>query len=280
MTGVKNSTSGAARHRHPVDTGYARGEETRARIVSAALKMFGQRGFDGASTRDIAHAAGVNAPALQYYFDNKEGVYLACVEHIVTCLWEFMSEVTERAEEAVVDEVDDADLIDAFCAIQTRLAEFMFTEQDAAEWRLFMARLQSGEGPPSSFQIFQQGMKKRIAVVTSTIVGRLLGRPADDEETMLRTLTLTGQLTVFQCAPRSALARLNWDAVNADRLALLQRVIHDQTAALLRYLIASREAGARQRPLKSNETTRKLRSAGELGKTVERPRKSSSRPGR
>lgn len=249
---MKNSTAGVARHRHPVDTGYARGEETRARIVIAALKMFGERGFEGASTRDIATVAGVNAPALQYYFDNKEGVYLACVEHIVACLWEHMSEVTERAEQALAEKVNDGALIEAFCAVQTRLAEFMSTDKDAADWRLFMARLQSGEGPPASFQIFQQGMKKRISTVTATIVGRLLGRPADDEETLLRTMTLTGQLTVFQCAPRSVLARLNWDAVDAKRLALLKRVIHEQTAALLRYMVASRDARARPRALRSN----------------------------
>jgi AcrR family transcriptional regulator len=43
------------------------------------------------STRDIAATAGVNAPALQYYFDNKEGVYFACVEHIAARAREHMS---------------------------------------------------------------------------------------------------------------------------------------------------------------------------------------------
>jgi TetR/AcrR family transcriptional regulator, regulator of cefoperazone and chloramphenicol sensitivity len=247
-TAVKNSLTGAGRHRHPVETGYARGEETRARIVSAALKMFGERGFEGASTRDIATAAGVNAPALQYYFDNKEGVYLACLEHIVGRLAEYMSGVTERAERALAQGADDEALIDAFCAIQARLAEFMFTLKDAADWRLFMARLQSGEGPLASFDAFENGgYKRRLSKVTSTIVGRLLGRAADDEETLLRTMTLSGQLTVFQCAPRSVLARLNWDAVDADRLALLKRVLGEQTAALLRSMVAARDAGMRGR---------------------------------
>ena len=91
----------AAKHRHAIEGGYARGEETRARIVTAALRMFGERGFDGASTRDIATSAGVNAPALQYYFDNKEGVYLACAEHIVKCVWDCMSDVVSRAELAI-----------------------------------------------------------------------------------------------------------------------------------------------------------------------------------
>ena len=68
------------RPRRPAGGGYARGDETRRRIIDAAVEVFGERGFEAASTREIAARAGVNAPALQYYFENKEGVYRACVE--------------------------------------------------------------------------------------------------------------------------------------------------------------------------------------------------------
>src|SRR5881227_3297800 len=68
--------------RRKTDSGYARGEETRARIIRTALALFGERGFDGVSTRDIAARAGVPAPSLQYYFENKEGLYTACIEDI------------------------------------------------------------------------------------------------------------------------------------------------------------------------------------------------------
>jgi len=242
----------AAKHRHVVEGGYARGEETRARIVTAALKLFGERGFEGASTRDIATAAGVNAPALQYYFDNKEGVYLACVEHIVARMSEYMAEVTEQGEQALGRNAADEELIEVFCAIQMRLAEFMFTVKDTANWRLFIARLQSGEGPPASFELFQQNRwKKRLSLVTSTLVGRLRGQAPDDEETLIRTMTLTGQVTVFQFAPRSLLARLNWDAVDSERLALLQRIIREQTVALLRWLVAARDAEVGRRTVRS-----------------------------
>ena len=63
--------------------GYARGDETRQRIIDAAIRLFGEHGFAGASTRDIAAAAGVNPPALQYYFESKEGVYNACAQFIL-----------------------------------------------------------------------------------------------------------------------------------------------------------------------------------------------------
>jgi len=42
----------------PRGRGYARGEETRARIVTTALRVFGEEGFNKASTRQIAADAG------------------------------------------------------------------------------------------------------------------------------------------------------------------------------------------------------------------------------
>lgn len=230
-----------SKHRHAVDHGYPRGEETRARIIGAALKLFGERGFEGASTREIASSAGVNAPALQYYFDNKEGVYLACIEHIVARVWEYLSEAIERAEQVLAREASDEELIDAFCAVEGQKAELMFTSQEASDCRLFMARLQAGAGPPAGFRIIQERLHKRMSVMT-LLVARLIGRPATDDETLIRTMALTGQLTVFQAARRSALTALNWDTIDAQRLALLKRVIREQTSALLRSMAAERDA--------------------------------------
>ena len=64
--------------------GYARGDETRLRIVETALDMFGQQGYEKTSTRAIAEHANVNLGALTYYFGNKEGLYRACAEHIAS----------------------------------------------------------------------------------------------------------------------------------------------------------------------------------------------------
>jgi AcrR family transcriptional regulator len=237
----------AAKHRHALEGGYARGEETRARIVAAALKLFGERGFDGASTRDIAAAAGVNAPALQYYFDTKEGVYLACVEHIGKHVWEYLSEATANAERALAENADDTELIEAFCAVQAQHAEFMFTSPETNHWSLFMARLQSGEGPRAGFEYIYKHVSFRLGNVMSTIVGRLLGRPADDEETVIRTTSLSGQLHVFHMSRRSVLAKLNWDSFDASRVDLLKGIIREHTGVLLRAMVKARDAGCSSR---------------------------------
>lgn len=118
-----------ARHKPAAEGGYQRGEETRARIVEAAVEVFGERGYDRASTRDIATAAGVNAPAIQYYFDGKEGVYLECVEHLITLLWRKMSPCVEAAEAALADaKASDKTLIDVSLGI---LGTVVSTIQDS-----------------------------------------------------------------------------------------------------------------------------------------------------
>ncbi|THD07193.1 TetR family transcriptional regulator [Rhodanobacter lindaniclasticus] len=45
---------------------------TRDRILGTAEKMFAQRGFDGASLRQLTSAAGVNLAAVNYHFGSKE----------------------------------------------------------------------------------------------------------------------------------------------------------------------------------------------------------------
>ncbi|WP_223570856.1 CerR family C-terminal domain-containing protein [Pseudomonas sp. BF-R-26] len=229
-----------ALHRHPEGGGYARGEDTRARIVAAALKLFGERGFEAASTRDIATAAGVNAPALRYYFDNKEGVYLACAEHIASRVWEYLSQVVAHGEHVIAENESDEALIDAFCAIQARVVEFMFKSRESSEWQLFIAHGQSGQGPAAGFQIINHRLNEPISTVTNAIIGRLLGRPANDDETRIRSMALSGQLAVFQMMRRTALTSLNWDKVDAERLDLITRVVIDHTRAVLHAMIIGR----------------------------------------
>ncbi len=45
------------------------------RILAAADELFGQRGYDAISVRDIARAAGVNKPLVFYYFGSKEELF-------------------------------------------------------------------------------------------------------------------------------------------------------------------------------------------------------------
>jgi len=55
-------------------------DETRQRIISAALQLFGQVGYSQATTRAIASAAGVNEVTLFRHFGNKKNLLFACTQ--------------------------------------------------------------------------------------------------------------------------------------------------------------------------------------------------------
>ena len=49
-----------------------RGRASRARLLNAALRQFGARGFRGTTLADLAADAGVSEPAVLYHFGSKE----------------------------------------------------------------------------------------------------------------------------------------------------------------------------------------------------------------
>ena len=55
-------------------------EPTRQRVLEAALEVFAERGYDGASVRDVCARAGVNGAAVNYHWGAKDKLWLAVCE--------------------------------------------------------------------------------------------------------------------------------------------------------------------------------------------------------
>ena len=65
----------------------------RARIRDAALRLFTERGIEGATVRDIAREAGVSPGLLRHHFGSKDGLRDACD----TYAFEQLMRIKERA---------------------------------------------------------------------------------------------------------------------------------------------------------------------------------------
>lgn len=79
------------------------------RIAAAAVELFSDRSFDGASTRDIAARAGVTQPLVNYHFRTKDELWRASVDSLFSRLNEAITSRTEGLRG--VDEVTTAKLL-------------------------------------------------------------------------------------------------------------------------------------------------------------------------
>jgi TetR/AcrR family transcriptional regulator len=57
-------------------------DPTRDRILEAAVDLFSERSFDGATTREIAKRAGVTQPLLNYHYRSKDELWRAAVDSL------------------------------------------------------------------------------------------------------------------------------------------------------------------------------------------------------
>lgn len=84
---------------------------TRARILEAADRLFGERGFDATSTRDIAERSGVNKALIHYHFGTKDDL----LEILLDDYYQRLGSALRAALARRTDPLDQAlEVVDAY----------------------------------------------------------------------------------------------------------------------------------------------------------------------
>lgn len=116
-----------------------RSEQTRGRILDAALDLFSNQGFDAVALRDVARAAGVNHAMIRYYFDTKDALWRESVTQMFRRQKAELN-LQERPEQPTIREQFAAFVRDyvRYCARYPEHARLMVREatlgSDRLEW--------------------------------------------------------------------------------------------------------------------------------------------------
>ena len=136
-----------------------RGNQTREALLAAALDVFGRAGFDAASTRRIAAAAGVNQALIAYHFGGKQGLYLAVFESITEQASAQMQPLVESIDRRLADihRSDPGHKQECVQHLDSLLSAIidLFGEPDAPAWVRLVMREQ--QDPTEAFEIFYGG---------------------------------------------------------------------------------------------------------------------------
>ncbi|WP_114238257.1 CerR family C-terminal domain-containing protein [Dyella sp. C9] len=215
--------------RRPSSGGYARGEEQRARLIEAALKVFGEEGYERASTRKIAQEAGVRPPALQYYFDSKEGLSRACGEYIVEQAMQLLHAPLELASSLSRQAPPEAALT-TLCDLLDALVDASLFSKATPERARFSARTRTEDSPASA--VMREHLSSPIADIATRLVAQVLGCEPGDE-VRLRTGLILGQLSAVQPFHSTTLERLGWSDADGKRREKIKAAMRAHTRGAL-----------------------------------------------
>ena len=217
--------------RHQVGGGYPRGDEARSRIIQIAIEAFGVHGYEGASTRAIAELSDVKAPALQYYFGGKAGLYSACADHIAAAIETRLASPLSDAMRALANDKQEKDTI--LLDLHRLLSEIldMLLGSEAESWALFILREQAR--PTSAFdQIFDKIMGPVIRTCAA-LIAKLSDLPENDPEVVIAALSFYGQITSFRFGHEAVLRGLGTRKLTDAHRAQIKTGLLRQLSALM-----------------------------------------------
>jgi AcrR family transcriptional regulator len=162
-------------------------DATRARLIEAAGKVFADHGFQAATVREICTRAGANVAAVNYYFRDKAGLYLAVLRHSMNASGQ--PEPREAALRATTPEA----------ALRLMITAMLRRMQNApngqpCHFRLMVHEMaQPTEALP---RVVEEIMAPNYAAMRE-ILARLLNKPADDDLTRLCAHSIIGQVVHY-----------------------------------------------------------------------------------
>jgi AcrR family transcriptional regulator len=204
------------------------------RLLEVAVREFGQKGLEGASTRGIAAAAGTAMSSITYHYGGKEGLYLAAADYIAQQM-EDVGEGVRSLVDALPDEPGAAR-----AAIHTILGRMIdkLASADSSPWSMFIMREQMN--PTEAFDRIYAGPMGRFLEMLVELVCIATGR-RDGSVSRIAVITLFGQVLAMRSA-RATCARLFERPVDSPELiAEVRARVAANTDAILDRLIAERQ---------------------------------------
>jgi len=215
--------------------GHAKGEDTARRILEAAIDLFADEGFEGVSTRMLAERAGVNLPAIQYYFGSKEGLYRAAIAHIADFVETRMAEHATRVQAALsTGRPSEDELLALLFEMLDGFIDLVTCREAPASAGLLIARAEIENA--AALDVLQETVVRRVFRPSMALVARLLGLGENDDETSIRTFAILGQALPFKnkATKMSACPAIGWHAGDEGRLQTIRTLLREQTEAVLR----------------------------------------------
>jgi TetR/AcrR family transcriptional regulator, regulator of cefoperazone and chloramphenicol sensitivity len=198
-----------------------RGEETRDKLLQAGLSLFGQRGFDGVSARELAAAAGTPVSAVTYHYSTMEALYLAVIQQMVTQMDMRLAPAVQQIQSSLLTQQISPHT--AVEQITNHLVQEIVCCQDHPEWPMLLMREHLSPGP--AYELIYNNVMLRIHALLCQLFAMIRGGKAEDEAIQLEAFAHLGKIIFFRIGAETIKRRMGWALVDDSRYAAITQAI-------------------------------------------------------
>lgn len=208
---------------------------TREKLVQAAGEVFAESGFRDATVREICARAGANVAAVNYHFRDKLGLYTEVIKSAI------------MAQQPAGQNPIEAHQTSPRAALTALVHQWLERVRDGGKPAWF-ARIMAHEmtQPTPALDRVTEAMQPNYLRLR-TLVGKLIGRSANDARTRMCVHSVVGQILHY-VQSRPMLARL-WPDLDLDD-AKQRRAIADH---IVEFSIAGLKAAHRRPAIKKRK---------------------------
>lgn len=224
----------------------AAGSCTQERLLDAAIDVFGKHGYDAATTRMIAREAQVNIAAIPYYFDGKEGLYRAVINHIVELI---ATQLQETREEIVNQSFSGPDAKEiATNLLEKLLAKIIiFIVGSPQAPRLARIILREQLYPSAAYDIIFSGFMAATLDALATLLIVISGNPSE-RTAKLRAMTVMGQILAFRVARETVVRALGMEGYSPEETEEIRQIILEHTRCITTVLACPHDQSTENNP--------------------------------
>ncbi len=215
--------------------GRSSAEKTKAALIEAGLRLFGEKGFAATSTREIAAEAKANIGSIAYHFGGKGELRDACAAHIVQTI----ANVADPVLAAMPPPADRAAAEAQFRVAAERMAGFLVAAPQVSSFVQFILR--EIQHPGRAFDILYAGLVEKVHRRLCAIWAAASGDDAESDATKIAVFTMIGQTVYFRIAREAVLRRMGWREIGAAEAGLITATVLENAMAALAAHRTSRE---------------------------------------
>jgi TetR/AcrR family transcriptional regulator, regulator of cefoperazone and chloramphenicol sensitivity len=218
-------------------------KDTSALLIESGIMLFGARGYDGVTTRELAHGARTNISSIKYHFGSKEELYRAALQEIIHEINELVGPLLRALRNGVAEANGNRDVL-------TRLAR-QFAEGwcraalgDPRTQKRIPPIVRELIQPSRHFKVIYNGFFRVLYEVLGELLAAAHGQTAVDQQLQIRTHIIMNVVWGFIYTESLLWHQMGWNGYNRNRIEAIVPVLSD--AFVLSIGLATKPAGGVQ----------------------------------